>query len=105
MFGNGVILALGETMINGVRDISPIINNIVNAAINSIHTTIMNRSHPVGSYVMIQCLQPGEMGPIGFVNATTFINNMRDWYGQIWVLALSNTPWGNVRMDVLQRRG
>ena len=27
MFGNGVILAPGETMINGVRDISPMINN------------------------------------------------------------------------------
>ena len=28
MFGNGVILAPGETMINGVRDISPMINNV-----------------------------------------------------------------------------
>ena len=90
MFGNGVILAPGETMLNGVRDISPMINNIV----NSIHTTIMNRAHPVGSYVMMQRLQPGDIPPLGFVDAATFITNMHNWYGQLWGLILSITSWG-----------
>ena len=61
---------------------------------------------PIGSFKMLYHHPGGAaMLPPGYIDNTTFIDQMKVNFNQIWVTVARNTTWGTLRMDIVQRNG